>query len=91
MLPFQEIDRKLQQTQQVQSSDVPEFIGGKRPKLFAFDILALGSESLCHLNYDERMQHLNQLLGPNGDLTKAVEKDLVQASKVKLLPTDPES
>ena len=60
MLPFQEIERKLESTmvEQEQGAVMP----GKRPKLFAFDILALGKESLCHLDYDQRVERLQGLI-----------------------------
>ena len=50
--------------------------GGKRPKLFAFDILAVDSESLCHLSYDDRIKKLNDLMNSSG-LKSAIEKDLI--------------
>ena len=58
LLPFQEIERKLLQTHQRGAPDEAFVPPGKRPKLFAFDILALDKESLCHLNYDQRMEKL---------------------------------
>lgn len=61
MLPFQEIERKLQKTSTNQVVK-DNFIGDKRPKLFAFDILASGDTNLCHLSYDARLSYLDQIL-----------------------------
>jgi len=55
---------------------VQRYIGGKRPKLFVFDILALNDESLCHLDYDTRIEKLRDLI-KSSTLSKAVEQDLL--------------
>ena len=53
--------------------------------MYAFDILALGSNSLCHLDYDSRIEHLEGLLGSNNGLKKAKESDLIQLSERRQL------
>ena len=80
MLPFQEIERKLESTMAEQGA----VMHGKRPKLFAFDILALGKESLCHLNYDQRMEKLQGLI-ESKELQGAQERDLIQMSAKQML------
>lgn len=83
MLPFQEIDRKLKEntTQQKVATLSEPYIGGKRPKLFAFDILALGGKSLCHLDFDTRIGYLEQLLSSEQDLKEACDRDLIGLSE----------
>lgn len=54
-MPFQAIERKLEKT----NAEVSD----KIPRLFLFDILALDSESLCHLALDQRRTHLKNLVG----------------------------
>lgn len=54
-LPFQAIERKLQ------TGDL-EAVANKAPKLYLFDILALDSQSLCHLSLSDRRRHLQELV-----------------------------
>lgn len=54
-LPFQAIERKLQTEESTLLED-------KLPKLFLFDILALGEKSLCHLELRERRKYLDELV-----------------------------
>ena len=96
MLPFQEIDRRLQTEESKKVGHTnkkkyhaldkdKQFINGKRPKLYAFDILALGSNSLCHLDYDRRIKHLESLLESANGLKKAKDSDLIQLSEKRQL------
>ena len=91
LLAFQDIDRKLQTTQgEGERRNLIEdtYINGKRPKLFAFDILALNKDSLCHLDYDERMSRLEGLLD-SPHLREACERDLIQLSdRTEIKPDD---
>ena len=81
-LPFQAIERKLQTENSAQVDQL--FINDKRPKLFLFDILALNSKSLCHLNFSERRKRLIKLID-----ALSIPDNLVELAKLTELPQDP--
>ena len=60
LLPFQDMERRLEET--TFKLDLPNT---KFPKLYAFDILAMGNQSTCHLMLEERRNLLQQIIEDN--------------------------
>lgn len=76
LLPFQDMERRLEETVTNFKLSIEDNIPtNKFPKLFAFDLLALNEESVCHLSLNERRELLSQLIEDNPTIKLAERFD----------------